>query len=100
MSYRPSLKYVFIFLYTFSIFIVSGISEKNASLYSGFKNLIKILPCLCYKEYEAITYRYRNTIVNDETDMKKWHSLTFAEAIQNKVYHLKQQVVFQIKFTL
>ncbi|MCI4395277.1 hypothetical protein PGIGA_G00178520 [Pangasianodon gigas] len=36
------------------------------------------------KEYEAITYRYRNTIVNDETDMKKWHSLTFAEAIQNK----------------
>ncbi|KAF5906033.1 envoplakin-like [Clarias magur] len=36
------------------------------------------------KEYEAITYRYRNTIVNDETDVKKWHSLTFAEAIQNK----------------
>ncbi|KAI5087428.1 envoplakin [Silurus meridionalis] len=36
------------------------------------------------KEYEAITYRYRNTVVNDETDMKKWHSLTFSEAIQNK----------------
>ncbi|XP_047671620.1 envoplakin-like [Tachysurus fulvidraco] len=36
-------------------------------------------------EYEAITYRYRNTIVHyEQTDMKKWHSLTFAEAIQNK----------------
>ncbi|XP_017337059.1 envoplakin [Ictalurus punctatus] len=36
------------------------------------------------KEYEAITYRYRNTIVSDETDMKKWQSLTFADAVQNK----------------
>ncbi|KAF4080751.1 hypothetical protein AMELA_G00174870 [Ameiurus melas] len=36
------------------------------------------------KEYEAITYRYRNTVVSDETDMKKWQSLTFSEAVQNK----------------
>ncbi|XP_058261060.1 envoplakin-like isoform X2 [Hemibagrus wyckioides] len=36
------------------------------------------------KEYEAITYRYRNTIVHyEQTDMNKWHSLTFADAIQN-----------------
>ncbi|KAK3508595.1 hypothetical protein QTP70_034261, partial [Hemibagrus guttatus] len=36
------------------------------------------------KEYEAITYRYRNTIVHyEETDMTKWQSLTFVDAIHN-----------------